>query len=392
MRIGIAKPDYGITGGFEVVLSRIEHELTARGHDVSWLTVDVPSLGRRPFGVDVPGDVWEACPEFFSYMAIVEPFRQIDAGAVDVVISTQPPSFFVDHPRHLALFYHHRRVFYDLSDVFVAAGFVEREVHAAAQRHVHAIDGAALARVTWFLAASEAVRERLRLFNGLTGNVGVYQAGIGLPAEAAGPGEVFEDPLCVSRHEFPKRTELFVHALKLLGTKGAMVGTGGRLPWVQTVDVALSRRGTDLDGIDEHELWLCRPGAVNPEAAATPSPVRYLEHVPAADLAALYRSALCVVAPAYLEDYGLTAIEGMSFGKPVIVCKDGGGLTEFVEDGVTGFVVEPTGRAIADAIRILTDDPGLARRLGRNAFEASRQYTWERATEQLLAGLAEITG
>jgi len=73
-------------------------------------------------------------------------------------------------------------------------------------------------------------------------------------------------------------------------------------------------------------------------------------------------SAVCVVAPAYDEDYGLTAIEAMAAGTPVIVCRDGGGLVELVDHGVTGLVVEPTGAAIATAIRSLTDDPDLAQR------------------------------
>ena len=62
------------------------------------------------------------------------------------------------------------------------------------------------------------------------------------------------------------------------------------------------------------------------------------------------RGAGCAVAPAYLEDYGITAVEAMAYGLPLIVCEDGGGLPWFVEDGVTGFVVEPTGRAIAEAM------------------------------------------
>ena len=82
----------------------------------------------------------------------------------------------------------------------------------------------------------------------------------------------------------------------------------------------------------------------------------------------------------------------MAFGKPVIVCKDGGGLVEFVEDGVTGFVVEPNGRAIAEAVRRLADDPALARKMGRAAREAGAYYSWDRAVEEILAGLARVIG
>jgi glycosyltransferase involved in cell wall biosynthesis len=77
-------------------------------------------------------------------------------------------------------------------------------------------------------------------------------------------------------------------------------------------------------------------------------------------LAQRYATAPCVVAPAYQEDYGLTAIEAMAEGKPVVVCRDGGGLTELVDHEQTGLVVDPTPAAIADAVERLCTDPDLA--------------------------------
>jgi glycosyltransferase involved in cell wall biosynthesis len=103
-------------------------------------------------------------------------------------------------------------------------------------------------------------------------------------------------------------------------------------------------------------------------------------------------SAVCVVAPAYDEDYGLTAIEAMAAGTPVIVCRDGGGLVELVDDGVTGLVVEPTGAAIAAAIRTLVDDPELARRLGEQGREAARAHTLDAEVDSVLAGLEAVLG
>ena len=72
-----------------------------------------------------------------------------------------------------------------------------------------------------------------------------------------------------------------------------------------------------------------------------PSHVEIAGRVDDARLAQLYREAPCVVAPAYEEDYGLTAIEAMRFGTPVVVCRDGGGLAGIVRHGFDGLVVEP---------------------------------------------------
>ena len=108
------------------------------------------------------------------------------------------------------------------------------------------------------------------------------------------------------------------------------------------------------------------------------------------ELAELYAGAACAVAPAYLEDYGITGVEAMAHGLPLIVCEDGGGLPWFVEDGVTGFVVQPTGRAIAEAMTRLQDDPTLAAEMGREARGRSRNFTWENALVEVRRGLQRV--
>jgi hypothetical protein len=154
MRIAIAKPDFGVVGGFERVMSRVERELVSRGHTVSWLEVDMAALTPVPYGLAVPAALRVLEPAFVRYMAALEAFQRIDASAHDMLISTQPPSFAVDHRRHLSLFSHHQRLYYDLSDVWVAAGFADAAVHHHAARLVHRVDQRHLSRVDLFLAAS----------------------------------------------------------------------------------------------------------------------------------------------------------------------------------------------------------------------------------------------
>ena len=110
----------------------------------------------------------------------------------------------------------------------------------------------------------------------------------------------------------------------------------------------------------------------------------------------LYDEAVLVVAPAYREDYGLTTLEAMIRARPVIVCSDGGGLTELVTDDVTGLVVEPTARALARAIDRLVRDPARASRLGEAGRKAVLDITIDRAVSgverALRAVLAEADG
>ncbi len=400
-RIGLLKPDFGVAGGFERVVDRVEATLRADGHDVTRVTVPVDRLPHRPFGLEVPDDVWAKVPEYFRYLASIEAFERIDTRRFEVVLSTQPPSFANRHPRHLSLFFHHHRIFYDLEEVYLAAGFsAAPSLHRRAATHVRALDRPRLDDVAWFLAGSEAVRARLARFGGIN-RVGLFSAGVGVAGKPTGTGRLgrrAREPhsgrgavLCVSRHEFPKRTELFVHAMKHLPhLRGASVGSGGRMAWARAVDHRLSSPGADLGAVTDAELW-CNTGL-----GAPPVPRRYqsnvalLGRVDDSSLGRLYRQAPCVVAPAYEEDYGLTAVEAMSHGVPVVVCRDGGGLTSLVDHEVDGLVVEPSGPAIAAAVERVVADPDLRDELSAGATATAARITWARADDQLRAGLAEV--
>lgn len=394
MRIGIVKPDWGFTGGFELVARRVALHLARQGHEVEWELVPVAALPPDPFGVAVDEPVRQRAWEAFRYLAMVEAFRAVDTSRFDVVLTTQPPSFVTPHPRRLALFYHHLRIYYDLSEAYVASGFTDATDHATAQAAVHTVDAHYVPQVVHWLAGSESVADRLRLYHDITEPVGLFHAGSDL-AEAqlrVPAGDRFDAPLCVSRHEWAKRTELFTVAMAhLRPLRGVAVGSGGRLPFVRDLDARLAAPGVDLDALDDRSVWL-NPGAAPRGRPTRTTNMTFAEHLSEDELARHYRQALCVVAPAYREDYGLTAIEAMAFGKPVIVCEDGGGLTEFVEDGVNGFVVAPTGRAIAEAVERFEDDRGLARAMGAAGRERAAAFTWTRAWQELDAGLARVAG
>jgi len=192
MRIGVAKPDHGIVGGFERVVDEVERGLTARGHTVERLVVPVRDLDRLPFGVRVAAATWRRNPEWFEHLRQVEAFLAVDASRFDVVLSTQPPSYAIRHPRHVSIFFHHLRRFYDLAGPIVDAGLVDRELHGHAARQIRRVDRPLLDRVGWFLAGSGAVAARLAEFNGIRDRVSVFHAGLGfragLPPEPGPPG------------------------------------------------------------------------------------------------------------------------------------------------------------------------------------------------------------
>lgn len=393
LHLGLLKPDVGVAGGFERVVDRVEAALRTDGHRLTRVTVDLKELPHRPFGREVADEVWQAAPEYFRYAAGLEAFDRADLTDFDAVISTQPPSFAAPHPHHLSLFFHHHRVYYDLEAPFIEAGFVaDPALHRRAGAQVRALDAPRLDAVGWFAAGSETVRRRLGRFNGID-RVSLFHAGRAVEADAPVPPAT-ADPrtgpvLCVGRLEFPKRTELFVSAMRRLPQVPAtIVGSGGRRAWVRAVDHRLSRPGTDLDSIDDRALWCSRGEGGEPAPEGWESNIALAGGVDDATLVDLYSRAPCVVAPALDEDYGLTAIEAMAHGTPVVVCDDGGGLADLVDHEVDGLVVEPTGEALAAAVERILTDADLAAGLAEGARAHATQVTWERAHQEIRLALA----
>ncbi|MHB8644210.1 MAG: glycosyltransferase family 4 protein [Thermomicrobiales bacterium] len=90
---------------------------------------------------------------------------------------------------------------------------------------------------------------------------------------------------------------------------------------------------------------------------------------------ALYQLADCYVAPSLYEGFGLTPLEAMACGTPVIAA-DASCTPEVVGDAA--LLVAPQNVAgFADAIvRVLTDD-ALARRTRQQGRDRARQFSWE---------------
>lgn len=68
--------------------------------------------------------------------------------------------------------------------------------------------------------------------------------------------------------------------------------------------------------------------------------VTFTGYVTDGELAGLYRAAHAFLTPSGFETQGMVALEAMQFGTPV-VCANTGGFTDYVRDGVNGFLVQP---------------------------------------------------
>ncbi len=110
-----------------------------------------------------------------------------------------------------------------------------------------------------------------------------------------------------------------------------------------------------------------------------------------AELAGLYRDALFLVVPSVWPDPCPTvALEAMAHGTPVIASATGG-LTDIVEHGVSGLLVEPrSSAALLNAMESLVEDGELRLRLGRGALRAVERFSSDVVLPELEEIYAEL--
>jgi glycosyltransferase involved in cell wall biosynthesis/SAM-dependent methyltransferase len=113
--------------------------------------------------------------------------------------------------------------------------------------------------------------------------------------------------------------------------------------------------------------------------------------VPPAQLHAYYERAAVVACPSRREGYGVVAREALAHARPV-VASSVGGLTDAIEDGVTGLLVPPgDADALRAALERLLDDAELRSRLGEAGRELVRErFSWEAATAATLAAYHDV--
>lgn len=318
----------------------------------------VAELRRRGYRADIASVPFKWYPkeELPSQAAA---WRMIDLSesngeAIDLVIATKFPTYFVRHPNKVTWLFHQYRAIYDLCGTpYSEFGHTEADVRL--RDRLIELDTEVLGESKRLFSNARNTAARLARYNGLTAEP-LYH-----PPPLAGKlrsGPYGDYVLSVGRLEANKRVDLIVRAM-------ASVNSGVRL-----IVVGEGPLRRELEQLVEQNGISGR--------------VTFAGAVEVPDLVDLYAGALAVVFPPFDEDYGYVTLEGFLARRPVITTTDAGGPLEFVAHGTTGLVTDPTPEALGAAIASLAADRRLASAMGEAGYERASRISWDGVVERLV--------
>ncbi len=104
-------------------------------------------------------------------------------------------------------------------------------------------------------------------------------------------------------------------------------------------------------------------------------------HIPEEDLPALYAGASAFISPSLYEGFGLTVLEAMACGAPVIATR----IPTYVEVfGDSALLVDPhEPRELIESIKEMVNDRSLASSLRERGFQRAAELTWDESARQI---------
>lgn len=332
-------------GGAERLLDSLKHQLSQRGHSVD--VVQLPFTWHSP----------ESVVRSYAAWRVIE-LGEVESGAVDLVITLKFPAHVVEHSNKTVWLIQQFRQVYDLYGTPHSLYDPTSSSDIDLRDTVRAMDTRTLGEARLLFAISHNVAQRLKDHNGLTAKVVHPPPPLDGQFYASDYGDYV---LTIARLDELKRTEHLIYAISLTRSpvRCLVAGDGPDRR-------ALQRLAAKL-GVDHRVVFL---GSVSDN-----------------DLLRLYSEALAVFYAPLDEDYGFVTVEAMKSARPVLTYSDSGGVLEFVQDGITGFVTSSgdTG-AMAERIDSLYQSKADAKRIGENARDRVTKLTWDNALYALLGG------
>jgi glycosyltransferase involved in cell wall biosynthesis len=144
----------------------------------------------------------------------------------------------------------------------------------------------------------------------------------------------------------------------------------------------------NLDGLLAAHADYVRRGGTRPLVLAGAAAkranglVRGVSNPDTTELAHLHANALALIHPSLDEGFGLTLLEAMAVGTPVIAARNAA-VEELVADAA--LIVDPSPTALADAMQRVEADPAARERLSDAGSQRAQAFSWTRSARAHIA-------
>jgi glycosyltransferase involved in cell wall biosynthesis len=182
------------------------------------------------------------------------------------------------------------------------------------------------------------------------------------------------DPTAVrAKYGLPERYILFVGSLEPRKNLDRLLLAWSRLTEFQ--DVLLVIAGPQVGS------------SLPPAMTRLKRRTRHLGFIPDDDLPGLYAGAVFFIMPSLFEGFGLTVLEAMACGTPVVTSQ-AGALPEVA--GEAALLIDPTSvEGMTEAIRLLLLEDSRRAHYRQKGLARACQFSWERSAQQIKRILSE---
>lgn len=291
---------------------------------------------------------WPGIPQAYKFYLILMPkaIESFDLSEFDIVLSdssafakgviTKPPT------KHVCYLHTPTRYLTSDKDEYIANApiplpLIGRPVVKAIVRYLQKWDLQASKRPDYLIANSQFIAKRCQTYYGRTPDEVIFP-----PVDTKRfkiVDKISDYWLVLGRNEPYKRTDLAILAANKLGLKLKVVGGGTKLKELKKI--------------------------------AGPT-VEFTGRVSDDELADLYAHAIGLIFPPK-EDAGMTPLEAMASGRPVVAF-GGGGALESVEAGVTGeFFVEQSVESLVEVLKNFRPETYDSRKIRAHALKFDKE-------------------
>jgi len=332
-----------VYGGAELLADNLKTKLTESGHKVT--LIQIPFISHPPERI----------------LEHIVACRLLSLEDVDRVIAFKFPSYYIKHPNKVLWLIHQFRQVYDLWGT-AYQNIPETDLGQKIKNFIIKSDNIFLKEAKKIYTNSKIVSYRLKKYNNFNSEV-LYPPIIN--PEQFYFREYGDYIFYPSRITKIKRQYLAVESMKFTKSNVKLIIAGNpdtnkELNYIHEI----VKKYNLYDKVKVIGRWISNKEKND-----------------------LFAHALGSFYIPYDEDsHGFVSVESYYSKKPVITCRDSGGTSELIRNGINGFIVSPEPKALAETIDKLYLKKKLAKKLGMAGYEKiiSMNINWETVIQNLL--------